>query len=149
MLRRAVDFIGFPYVWGGMSENTQTLFGVTSRGGFDCSGFVWRVYKTKPYADAPRLGTTIHGRTTYDMSGEIPRCEAGRRANLAPADIIFFGDRGPGRAPARWARRHLDGWRLVHPLVRAGRHDDAAHGLVLRLLRLGPAPAPGSRPQLA
>ena len=44
----------------------QTLFGVTSRGGFDCSGFAWRVYKTQPYAGAPRLGTTFTGarRTT-------------------------------------------------------------------------------------
>ena len=44
VLRRAVHFIGYPYVWGGMSENQQVTFGVTSRGGFDCSGFVWRVY---------------------------------------------------------------------------------------------------------
>jgi len=98
-LRRAVRFIGYPYVWGGMSETTQTLFGVTSRGGFDCSGFVWRVYKTHPYPDAPSLGTTIRGRTTYDMSGEIARSRRVRRAHLLPADIVFFGDRGPKSAP--------------------------------------------------
>ncbi len=46
---RAVHFIGYPYVWGGMSENQQVTFGVTSRGGFDCSGFVWRVYKLQAY----------------------------------------------------------------------------------------------------
>lgn len=101
VLRRAVRFIGYPYVWGGMSENTQTLFGVTSRGGFDCSGFVWRVYKTEPYPDAPRLGTTIRGRTTYDMSGEIPRSKRVRKPNLLPADIIFFGDRGPKSTPSQ------------------------------------------------
>lgn len=99
VLRRAVRFIGYPYVWGGTSENTQTLFGVTSRGGFDCSGFVWRVYKTKPYPDAPRLGTTIRGRTTYDMSGEIARSKRIRKAKLLPADIVFFGDRGPRSRP--------------------------------------------------
>jgi hypothetical protein len=101
VLRRAVHFIGYPYVWGGMSENRQTLFGVTSPGGFDCSGFVWRVYKTEPYADAPRLGTTIRGRTTYDMSGEMARSRRIRRANLLPADVIFFGDRGPSSAPTQ------------------------------------------------
>jgi cell wall-associated NlpC family hydrolase len=101
VLRRAVRFIGYPYVWGGMSEDTQTLFGVTSRGGFDCSGFVWRVYKTEPYPDAPKLGTTIHGRTTYDMSGEIPRSKRVGRAGLLPADIVFFGDRGRQSAPSQ------------------------------------------------
>jgi cell wall-associated NlpC family hydrolase len=101
VLRRAVRFIGYPYVWGGTSESTQTLFGVTSRGGFDCSGFVWRVYKTEPYPEAPRLGTTIHGRTTYDMSGEIPRRKRIRKAALLPADIIFFGDRGTSSTPSQ------------------------------------------------
>jgi cell wall-associated NlpC family hydrolase len=101
VLRRAVRFIGYPYVWGGMSEGTQTLFGVTSRGGFDCSGFVWRVYKTEPYPEAPRLGTTIRGRTTYDMSGEIPRSKRIRKPGLLPADIIFFGDRGTESTPSQ------------------------------------------------
>jgi cell wall-associated NlpC family hydrolase len=101
VLRRAVHFLGYPYVWGGMSESTQTLFGVTSRGGFDCSGFVWRVYKTHPYSGAPRLGTTIRGRTTYDMSGEIRRAKRVGKAGLVPADIIFFGDRGTRSKPTQ------------------------------------------------
>jgi len=99
VLTRAVRFIGFPYVWGGTSEHRQTLFGVTSRGGFDCSGFAWRVYKTQPYAGAPRLGTTIHGRTTYDMSGEIARSARIASRNLVPADVLFFGDRGVRSSP--------------------------------------------------
>jgi NlpC/P60 family/S-layer homology domain len=101
VLRRAVRLIGYPYVWGGTSEHTQTLFGVTSRGGFDCSGFVWRVYKTERFPGAPRLGSTIRGRTTYDMSGEIPRSRRIRRGNLLPADIVFFGDRGPSSTPSQ------------------------------------------------
>ena len=32
-----------PYIWGGTSPTAETLFGVHSAGGFDCSGFVWRV----------------------------------------------------------------------------------------------------------
>jgi cell wall-associated NlpC family hydrolase len=99
VLRRAVRFIGYPYVWGGVSENRQTLFGVTSRGGFDCSGFIWRVFKTHPYAGAPQLGSTIRGRTTYDMSGEIRHSRRVPKARLLPADIIFFGDRGTKSRP--------------------------------------------------
>lgn len=100
VLSRAVHLIGYPYVWGGTSEGTQTLFGVTSRGGFDCSGFVWRVFKTQPYAGAAALGKSIHGRTTYDMSGEIPRAQRIGKRHLAPADLIFFGDRGTRSAPS-------------------------------------------------
>ena len=53
-LKRAVRFVGYPYVWGGSRTYRQTLFGVTSRGGFDCSGFVWRVYKLRAFAGARR-----------------------------------------------------------------------------------------------
>jgi cell wall-associated NlpC family hydrolase len=116
VLRRAIKFIGYPYVWGGMSENTQTLFGVTSRGGFDCSGFVWRVYKTERFSGAPRLGTTIRGRTTYDMSGEIPRSRRIRRGKLLPADVVFFGDRGPDSTPSQVGHAGIStggGW-FVH-----------------------------------
>jgi NlpC/P60 family/S-layer homology domain len=116
VLRRAVHFIGYPYVWGGTSEGTQTLFGVTSRGGFDCSGFIWRVFKTEPYPGAPRLGTTIRGRTTYDMSGEIPRRKRIRKSALLPADIVFFGDRGPSSTPSQVGHAGISmggGW-FVH-----------------------------------
>ena len=101
VLKRAVAFVGYPYVWGGTSEFTQTLFGVRSRGGFDCSGFVWRVYKTHPFAGAPRLQNVLRGRTTYDMSGEFPANRRVRRANLQPGDLVFFGDRGPSSQPSQ------------------------------------------------
>ncbi len=100
VLARAVRFVGYPYVWGGMSERRQTLFGVTSRGGFDCSGFIWRVYRLEPWSGAPRLGSTLVGRTTYQMSGEVARARRISRPNLAPADVIFFGSRGPQSKPA-------------------------------------------------
>ena len=99
MLARAVRFVGFPYVWGGMSESRQTLFGVTSRGGFDCSGFVWRVYKLEPFAGAPTLGSTLLGRTTYQMSAEIARAQRVSLTELVPGDVVFFGERGPLSRP--------------------------------------------------
>lgn len=100
VLRRAVRFVGYPYIWGGTSEFRQTLFGVTSRGGFDCSGFVWRVYKLQPFAGAPRLQQVLRGRTTYDMSGEFPKRQRIARKRLRPADLVFFGRRGPRSAPS-------------------------------------------------
>ena len=69
ILKTAVSFIGFPYVWGGTSEKTQTLRRVQTPGGFDCSGFVWRVYKLQAYPGAPQLSGVIRGRTTMQMSG--------------------------------------------------------------------------------
>ena len=99
VLARAVRFVGFPYVWGGSSEGPQAPFGVPSRGGFDCSGFVWRVYKLERFAEAPSLGSTLLGRTTYDMSAEMPRTQRIATAELAPGDVVFFGDRGPRSRP--------------------------------------------------
>jgi cell wall-associated NlpC family hydrolase len=102
VLRRAVSFVGYPYIWGGISESAQTLFGVRSRGGFDCSGFVWRVYKTQPFPGAPpRLQNALRGRTTYDMSGEFPTSRRVRRTKLRPGDLVFFGDRGPSSRPSQ------------------------------------------------
>jgi cell wall-associated NlpC family hydrolase len=101
VLARAVRFVGFPYVWGGMSESRQTLFGVTSRGGFDCSGFAWRVYKLEAWSGAPRLNAALRGRTTYQMAGEMPRSARVARAALRPADVVFFGSRGTASAPSQ------------------------------------------------
>jgi cell wall-associated NlpC family hydrolase len=100
VLARATRFVGYPYVWGGTSEFEETLFGVTSRGGFDCSGFVWRVYKLQPFAGAPQLQSVLRGRTTYAMSGEFPKRNRISRTGLRPADLAFFGARGSRSAPS-------------------------------------------------
>jgi cell wall-associated NlpC family hydrolase len=100
VLARAVRFVGFAYVWGGTSERPHAPFGVPTRGGFDCSGFVWRVYKLERFAGAPQLARTLRGRTTYAMSGEMRRVDRIPVARLAPADVIFFGDRGPRSQPS-------------------------------------------------
>jgi cell wall-associated NlpC family hydrolase len=87
-------------VWGGTSPTAQTLFGVHSVGGFDCSGFVWRVVKLTPYPDEGALGGVLRGRTTYDMSGEVPRSARVPAAKLQPADIMFFGAHGGTSKPS-------------------------------------------------
>jgi cell wall-associated NlpC family hydrolase len=94
ILNVAFSKIGMPYIWGGTSDNTETEFGVTSRGGYDCSGFVWRVYKLQTYADEGTLASTLRGRTTYTMSVEVPRSKRIAFKKLQPADVIFFGTRG-------------------------------------------------------
>jgi cell wall-associated NlpC family hydrolase len=95
VLTKAVSFVGFPYVWGGTSERRQTLFGVTSRGGFDCSGFVWRIYRLQAYDGAPQLQSTLRGRTASQMAGEVPVSARIRtRAGLRPGDVIFFAEQG-------------------------------------------------------
>jgi len=94
ILNVAFSKIGMPYVWGGTSDGKETDFGVTARGGYDCSGFVWRVYKLQTYADEGTLASTILGRTTYAMSVEVPRAKRVGFKKLQPADVIFFGSKG-------------------------------------------------------
>ena len=101
ILTTAFARLGMPYIWGGTSDGPETEFGVTSRGGYDCSGFVWRVYKLQSYAGEGNLASVLRGRTTFQMSAEVPRSQRIGLANLQPADVIFFGDRGPRSQPSQ------------------------------------------------
>ncbi len=116
VLRRALRLVGSPYIWAGTSERPQQLFGRTLPGGFDCSGFVWRVYKLEPFAGAPGLAATLRGRTTYDMSGEAPRSARIARSSLQPGDLVFFGTNGIRSKPAEIGHMGIyvgSGW-MVH-----------------------------------
>lgn len=99
ILTTAVRFIGYPYVWGGTSELPEAPFGIKAHGGFDCSGFVWRVYKLQAYPSGAALATTLRGRTTYAMSGEVPRAKRIPFARLAPGDLLFWGAHGSKSSP--------------------------------------------------
>jgi cell wall-associated NlpC family hydrolase len=116
ILTRAVGFLGYPYVWAGSSEKPQVLGSGPSPGGFDCSGFVWRVYKLEQYPDAPQLAEMLKGRTTYAMSGEVgPELRIGRDA-LAAGDVVFFGDKGPESKPVQVGHMGIyvgNGW-FIH-----------------------------------
>ena len=117
VLTRAVSFVGYPYVWGGTSEAAQQTFGKPEPGGFDCSGFVWRVFKLQPFPGASALASVLRGRTTYEMSGEVPPAQRIRKAeNLQPGDVIFQGDGGPKSKPAQigHAGIYLGGGWFVH-----------------------------------
>ena len=91
----AVSKIGMPYVWGGTSDGPEAPFGVQSRGGYDCSGFVWRVYKLQSYPGEGDLASVLRGRTTFVMSVEVPKSERIGFADLQPGDVLFFGAAGP------------------------------------------------------
>lgn len=99
ILRTAVSYVGYPYVWGGTNATAEAPFGVEAPGGFDCSGFVWRVYKLTSYPGEGDLAATLRGRTTYEMSGEVPRAERIPAAKLEPGDVMFFGE-GPRSKPS-------------------------------------------------
>jgi cell wall-associated NlpC family hydrolase len=101
VLARAFSFVGFPYVWGGETESANGAYGPQPQGGFDCSGFVWRVYKLQPYAGAGALADTLRGRTTYAMSGEVGKARRIGIAALQPGDVVFFGARGAASKPAQ------------------------------------------------
>ena len=116
VLTSAGGFIGYPYVWGGEFERPQSPFGPQAQGGFDCSGFAWRVYKVQSYPGAPQLATILRGRTAADMAGEVPRRQRIKPARLAPADLVFFGPGGPRARPGQIDHMGLylgNGW-LIH-----------------------------------
>ena len=116
ILNTAVKFVGYPYVWGGTSEKAEAPFGIEARGGFDCSGFVWRVYKLQAYPGGAALAATIKGRTTYQMSGEVPKAKRIAFAKLQPADIVFFGPNGASSKPASVGHTGIylgNGW-MIH-----------------------------------
>ena len=116
VLTTAVGFIGYPYVWGGEFERPDSPFGAQLQGGFDCSGFAWRVYKLQSYTGAPQLATTLAGRTAAAMAGEVPRRQRIKVARLAPADLLFFGPGGPRAKAAQIDHMGLylgNGW-MIH-----------------------------------
>jgi cell wall-associated NlpC family hydrolase len=84
VLRIAVSKIGMPYVWGGTTDNTADGL---EHGGYDCSGFAWRVYKVSGLP----WGKSILGRTAAEQAGEIPKGSRIHLEDVQPGDLLFFG----------------------------------------------------------
>jgi cell wall-associated NlpC family hydrolase len=86
-LRTAVSKIGMPYVWGGESDSRSGRYGYQAHGGYDCSGFAWRVFKLS----GNPAGAHINGRTAAQMAGEISRRARIRFDAIRGGDLLFFG----------------------------------------------------------
>ncbi|HEY7892625.1 MAG TPA: NlpC/P60 family protein [Solirubrobacteraceae bacterium] len=84
VLSLAISKIGMPYIWGGTTDDTSDGL---SHGGYDCSGFAWRVYKL---SDFP-WGRKINGRTAAQQAGEIPKRARLRLSQVNGGDLLFFG----------------------------------------------------------
>jgi cell wall-associated NlpC family hydrolase len=114
VLRVAIAKIGMPYIWGGEIDGAGAFFGGQEHGGYDCSGFVWRVFKLTGFA----WGRQIHGRTAAQQAGEIRRGARLRMEQVQPGDLLFFG---PGKFWQRATERRIthegialgNGW-MIH-----------------------------------
>ena len=138
VLTTAVHFIGYPYVWGGESEFPESPFGPQAHGGFDCSGFVWRVYKIQQYARRrhPRRHLARPDDLRHERRGSGGETDLLRQAAACRRPLLR--SEGPEvEAGAGRPHRYLPRERLVHPLfgLRRRRHD--ADRLVRKSLRMG------------
>ncbi|HEY6758926.1 MAG TPA: NlpC/P60 family protein [Baekduia sp.] len=132
VLRLAVAKIGMPYIWGGETDGAGRFFGGQEHGGYDCSGFVWRVFKLSGFS----WGRQIHGRTAAQQAGEIPKSARIRLDDVHPADLVFFG---PGRFWQKATER-----RIVHEAIALSPDwmiQSSAQGVYVMPLRLDPARA--------
>lgn len=93
LVQRALTLVGNPYVWGGEWPDPASPLDPQAAGGFDCSGFIWYVWRTGDRQAEASLNVP-DGRTTYTMNvgtrgTKIPVAKA------SASDLVFFGDRGP------------------------------------------------------
>ena len=88
--RRALEYVGVPYHYGGDSAET----------GFDCSGLVWRVYRQAAGIRLPR--------DTYSISRKGVAVQS--RA-LQPGDLVFFNTQ---RRPYSHVGIYVGKGRFVH-----------------------------------
>jgi cell wall-associated NlpC family hydrolase len=115
VLNTALGRIGLPYIWAGTSDKPQSPLGVPVNGGFDCSGFAWRVFK-QPHPGGVALAATLKGRTAAAMAGEAPPAKRISFARLRAADLVFFGAAGTRSKPAQVDHMGIalgNGW-MIH-----------------------------------
>jgi cell wall-associated NlpC family hydrolase len=129
VLRLAVAKIGMPYIWGGETDTAGAYFGGQEHGGYDCSGFAWRVFKLSGFS----WGRQIRGRTAAQQAGEIGKAARIRLDDVHPADLLFFG---PGRFWQKATER-----RIVHEGIALSPDwmiHSSAQGVYVSQLRLDP-----------
>ncbi|NOG93830.1 MAG: SH3 domain-containing protein [Armatimonadetes bacterium] len=90
LVNRAKQLLGTDYVYGG--ESTR---------GFDCSGFVWYLYKSIEGVSLPRRASHQAG-----VGGSVSKDQ------LAPGDIVFFKTRGAARI--NHSGIYIGGGKFIH-----------------------------------
>jgi hypothetical protein len=104
LVATALEFLGVPYQWGGMSAL-----------GIDCSGFVAVVYR-------------FHGVELYrdaDLQMDDPAMLAVERHELAPGDLLFFGERSVTHVGLyAGGGEFVSATTYARPMVRRDRLDD-------------------------
>ena len=89
IVKFALRFVGYPYIWAGEYPTPNSPYGHQKAGGFDCSGFVFYVMKMHFGYDS----ITVNQRGAHDMAAVAkPRIT---RDKLKCGDLIFFGPKGP------------------------------------------------------
>ncbi len=89
IVKFALRFVGYPYIWAGEYPTPDSPYGHQAAGGFDCSGFVFYVMKMHFGYDS----ITVNQRGAHDMAAVAkPRIT---RDKLKCGDLIFFGPKGP------------------------------------------------------
>ena len=109
-----------PYVWGGTSESAETPFGVPGPRRLRLLRLRLARLQAPAVPDEGTLARRLRAARPTQMSGEVPAAQRIPLAKLQPADVIFFGAKGPQSKPAQVDHTgDLPRQRLVHPLLRA------------------------------
>ena len=90
MAQFALQYVGYPYVYGGASPS-----------GFDCSGFVTYVVKQFGYS------------VNRTASGQMDNGVAVDRSQLQPGDLVFFNSGNPNKR-ATHVGMYIGGGEFVH-----------------------------------
>lgn len=89
IVRFALKYVGYPYIWAGEYPTPNSPYGTQKAGGFDCSGFVFYVMRMH----FGYTSITLNQRGAHDMA-EVAKPRI-TRAKLECGDLIFFGPKGP------------------------------------------------------
>ena len=122
VLSRALRFVGFPYVFAGMSEKTQTLWSATHRQHDHRAGRL-RLLGSGLACLQAALRRRDRRRRRAQGAHDLLHERRGRRRRFAsrrrpsqPGDILFFGSRGPRSKPSEVGHSGIyvgNGW-FVH-----------------------------------
>lgn len=124
IIAKAREFLGTPYAWGGLGEE----------GGYDCSGFVNKVYAENGY-DLPRTS-----REQYFVGAPVAR------GSLSMADLLFFVSK-PGDTRISHVAMYINDSEFIHAAMGKGevtfdrlssRYYDARFFGARRILTLRP-----------